>query len=64
MRIFKQYSPRLIAKYVKFFFKGRIYIKGRGGYTFEYGKVVMPNKADNIHTVTVSEINNCITHLS
>lgn len=63
MRIFKQYSPRLIAKHVKFFFKGRLYIKGRGGYTFEYGKLVMPQQADEVHSDTVTEINQCITLL-
>ncbi len=64
MRIFKQYSPKQIAKHVKFFFKGRLYIKGRGGYTFEYGKLVMPVQADDLHSLTVSEINNCIANLS
>ena len=29
MRIFKKYLPVMIAKYVKTFFKGRIYIQGR-----------------------------------
>ena len=35
MRIFKKYLPVMIAKYVKTFFKGRIYIQGRGGYEFD-----------------------------
>ncbi len=64
MRIFKCYSPRAIAKHVKLFFKGRIYINGRGGYTFEHGKVVMPEKPDRVHSDTVTEINRQISSIS
>ncbi len=64
MRIFKNYSPKVVAKYVKFFFKGRLYINGRGGYVFEHGRVVMPRSADPIHHATVTEINRQISSLS
>ena len=55
MRIFKKYFPALIAKYVRTFFRGRLYIHGRGGYEFENGKVVMPVEADPVHRATVQE---------
>ena len=64
MRIFKKYSPRVIAKYVKFFFRGRLYINGRGGYTFEHGRMVMPPDADRVHSDTVIEINRLISSIS
>jgi hypothetical protein len=64
MRIFKFYSPLAIAKHVKLFFKGRIYINGRGGYVFERGRVVMPEKPDQVHSDTVTEINRRIQSLS
>ena len=57
MRIFKKYFPALIAKYVRTFFRGRLYIHGRGGYEFENGKVVMPVEADPVHGATVQELN-------
>lgn len=60
MRIFKKYSPVLIARYVQNYFKGRVYIQGRGAYEFSQGVVVMPEKADAKHTQTVQEINNVI----
>lgn len=41
MKIFKKYSPKHIARYVKAFFKGRIYIQGRGAYEFNHGKLIM-----------------------
>ncbi len=64
MRIFKKYFPMLIAKYVRTFFKGRLYIHGRGGYEFENGKVVMPFQADSMHRETVQELNNTIAEIT
>jgi hypothetical protein len=64
MRIFKKYLPVMIAKYVKTFFKGRIYIQGRGGYEFDQGHLVMPETADHMHKNTVSEVNSTISQLS
>ncbi len=64
MRIFKKYLPVMIAKYVKTFFKGRIYIQGRGGYEFDKGQLVMPITADRVHKNTVTEVNTTIGELS
>lgn len=64
MRIFKKYLPLMIAKYVKTFFTGRIYIQGRGRYEFKQGHLVMPEFADKVHKSTVIEINSTISQLS
>ncbi|ACQ93781.1 protein of unknown function DUF1107 [Tolumonas auensis DSM 9187] len=64
MRIFKKYFPALIAKYVRTFFRGRLYIHGRGGYEFENGKVVMPPEADQVHRATVQELNHKIAEIT
>ncbi|WP_409420118.1 DUF1107 domain-containing protein [Pseudaeromonas sp. ZJS20] len=63
MRIFKKYLPLMIARYVKTFFKGRLYIQGRGGYQFEQGKLMLPKQADPLHKHTVQEINQTIANL-
>lgn len=61
MKIFKKYSPKHIARYVKAFFKGRIYIQGRGAYEFNHGKLIMLKDYQTPkHRRTVSEINHCI----
>ncbi|MGN1393940.1 MAG: DUF1107 domain-containing protein [Succinivibrionaceae bacterium] len=57
MRIFKKYSQRLIVKHVKTFFKGRMYIQGRGAYEFDKGQIVMPDHPDLVHATTVNELN-------
>ena len=54
----------MIAKYVKTFFKGRIYIQGRGGYEFDKGQLVMPITADRVLKNTVTEVNSTIGELS
>lgn len=63
MRIFKQYQPLLIAKYVKTFFSGRLYIRGRGAFLYARGMLVMPDHADARHRTTVQEINRLIGQL-
>ena len=60
MRIFKKYSPAMIAKHVRTFFKGRLYIHGRGAYEFDKGAVLMPVGADDKHRDTVRELNSYI----
>jgi len=64
VRIFKKYFPALIAKYVRTFFRGRLYIHGRGGFEFENGKVIMPPKADVLHRETVIELNSKIAEIT
>jgi hypothetical protein len=60
MRIFKKYIPALIVKHVRTFFKGRVYIQGRGAYEFDKGALLMPLGADVKHATTVNEINTAI----
>ncbi|PSJ47032.1 hypothetical protein C7I36_01370 [Zobellella taiwanensis] len=64
MRIFNNYQPLLIAKHVKTFFKGRLYIRGRGAYLYAKGMLVMPEQADARHRATVQEINRVIGQLN
>lgn len=45
MRLFKRYTPGMIAKHVSRLFKGRIYIYGVGKFEFDNGKLILPAKA-------------------
>ncbi len=63
MRIFKNYSPRMIAKHVKVFFKGQFSISGRGSFSFDHGMVVLPKDHDKVRENTVREINSKIAQL-
>jgi len=42
MRVFKQYLPLMVAKHVKTFYQGHIYIQGSGQLEFSDGRVLMP----------------------
>lgn len=63
MRVFKKYLPLMVAKHVKTFFTGRIYIHGRGRFDFQSGLLMMPNQADLPHRQTVVEVNAMIGRL-
>ncbi len=63
MRVFKKYLPLMVAKHVKTFFKGRIYIHGRGRFDFQSGLLMMPLQADIPHRQTVLEVNELISRL-
>ncbi|SMY37953.1 DUF1107 domain-containing protein [Photobacterium andalusiense] len=64
LRIFQVYRPVQIAKYVKNFFKGRLFIIGIGGFEFEYGRLVPPKSADIKLLNVLSEVNKEIQILS
>ena len=66
LRIFKKYQPRQIAKFVKGFFNGRIYIVGLGRLRVIEGKVVAYQYQKNEKNImlVVSEINKTISELS
>ena len=53
MRLFKRYTPGMIAKHVRLLFKGSIYIFGVGKFEFDYGNLKLPEKADHLHYQTV-----------
>lgn len=63
MRIFHKYQPLLIAKHVKGFFSGRLYIHGRGAFSYTMGLLVMPDNAKARHKETVLEINRLIAQM-
>ena len=63
MRLFKHYSPSMIAKHVSRLFKGDIYIYGIGRLEFDNGKLIIPEQADKRHFKTVKEVNQAIMKL-
>jgi hypothetical protein len=66
LRSFKKYQPRQIAKFVKGFFNGRIFIVGLGRLRVIEGKVVayQHQKREKSIMIAVSEINKTINELS
>jgi len=66
LRSFKKYQPRQIAKFVKGFFNGRIFIVGLGRFRVIEGKLVPYKHANREHKVmiAVSEINKVVSELS
>ncbi|TEW53456.1 DUF1107 family protein [Psychromonas sp. RZ22] len=66
LRSFKKYQPRQIAKFVKGFFNGRIFIAGLGRFRVVDGKVVAYKHVNKEHKVliAVSEINKVVSELS
>lgn len=66
LRSFKKYQPRQIAKFVKAFFNGRIYIVGLGRLRVVEGKVVayQHQKTEKSILIVVSEINKIINELA
>lgn len=57
MRLFKRYTPSMIAKHISRLFKGRIYIYGIGSFEFDNGKLILPERAERKHFQTVKEVN-------
>jgi hypothetical protein len=63
MRLFKRYTPSMIAKHISRLFKGKIYIYGLGQFEFDQGKLILPERAERRHFQTVKEINQEIMKL-
>ncbi|MCK6264748.1 DUF1107 domain-containing protein [Vibrio sp. ZSDE26] len=63
MRLFKRYTPSMIAKHISRLFKGRIYIYGVGKFEFDNGKLILPARADNRHFQAVKEVNSEVKKL-
>lgn len=63
MRLFKRYSPSMIAKHVSRLFKGRIHIYGIGTFEFDNGKLILPECAEKRHFRAVKEVNQEIMKL-
>lgn len=64
MRVFKNYAPKQIAKYVVAFFKGQFSIKGQGVFEFDAGRVVVKVKMDEASKKICKEINEEATSMS
>ena len=57
MRSFKQFNSLRIARYVKSFFHGTLYVTGLGLLEFQQGLLIMPSNAGNNVKMRVSEVN-------
>lgn len=57
MRNFKKFNPVRIAKYVKIFFQGSLYVTGIGRLEFSQGMLIMPTDAGIDVRVCVSKVN-------
>lgn len=63
MRVFQSYNPLKVAKYVKILFRGRLYIKNKGEFEFDQGKILLPKVRDKCHFSVMSEVNRQIALL-
>ncbi|WP_412177937.1 DUF1107 domain-containing protein [Photobacterium galatheae] len=64
MKIFKQYRPNQIARYVKSYFRGRLFIVGVGAFEFDCGRLLPPMNRDKKALNVLSEVNREIQNLS
>ncbi|RTZ14284.1 DUF1107 domain-containing protein [Vibrio aquaticus] len=63
LREFTSYRPRQVARFVKTLFKGQFVISGIGEFTFDNGKVLLPDLKDRQKLSTFKEINQAISAL-
>ncbi len=63
-REFAVYRPRQVARFVKTLFKGQFTIEGIGAFTFDNGKVLLPDVCDRRKLSIFKEINQEIELLS
>lgn len=63
MKIFGRYNPLQIARYVKIFFRGHLYIKGVGAFEFDQGRLQLPKKRTSDQLGVMSEVNRRILQL-
>ncbi len=64
LKVFNQYRPQQVARFVKSFHRGRFYIHGIGGFEFDLGKVSMPHHQERRHLIAMAEINQLIKQLN
>ena len=57
LRVFKKFTPVLIARHVRTFYRGQFSVQGVGTYEFDRGGVRPPRDADKRSLAIVSEIN-------
>lgn len=63
LREFNKYRPHQVARFVKTLFKGQFVIAGVGVFTFDQGKVLVPDISDSQKLNTFKEINQAIAAL-
>lgn len=63
LRTFRQYRPRQVARHVKGFFRGEVYIDGIGGFEFDDGKLLRPMNKDRKTLLVMREVNSEIKEL-
>ena len=64
LRVFKKYRPNQVARYVKSYFRGRVFIVGIGAFEFDCGRLLPPKKQDTKALNVLSEVNREIQLLS
>jgi len=57
LRVFKHYRPNQVARYVKSYFRGRLFIIGVGGFEFDCGRLLPPKSKDLRALGVLSEVN-------
>ncbi|RJG51643.1 DUF1107 domain-containing protein [Motilimonas pumila] len=60
LKTFKKYHPRQVAKHIKAFFNGRVFIVGVGRFRVINGKMVAYKNADRKALSVMSEVNQII----
>lgn len=63
MKIFQRYNPIKVARYIKILFRGRLYIKDKGAFEFDRGKILPPKIRDKRHFLVMSEVNRLVQRL-
>ena len=63
LREFTCYRPHQVARFVKTLFKGQFVIAGIGEFSFDNGKVLLPELSDRQKLSTFKEINQAISAL-
>ncbi len=57
LRIFQHYRPRQIARYVRNFHRGQLYIEGVGEFEFDGGRILPPQNHSKRLMSVMSEVN-------
>ncbi|KLV02465.1 hypothetical protein ABT56_21480 [Photobacterium aquae] len=57
LRVFKKYRPNQVARYVKSYFRGRVFITGVGGFEFDCGRLLPPKRKDKRALNVLTEVN-------
>ncbi|UXI01029.1 DUF1107 domain-containing protein [Photobacterium sp. TY1-4] len=56
-RVFKQYRPGQVARFVKSYYRGRLFIMGVGAFEFDRGRLLPPKSQDLNALAVLSEVN-------